>query len=461
MPATAAMAPLDRRVDQVGLRLKYVITGRGGMKYRKTSACVNHRPQRRKFIVSSLAMGLVMTVSLPSTLADKGVFAEYEDKEGVLKPRSQARALTLFLCGDVMTGRGIDQILPHPGNPILYERYMKSAFGYVALAEEANGSIPKPVEYAYIWGDALAELERRRPDVRIINLETAVTRSDEVEREKAVNYRMHPDNIASITAAKIDCCALANNHVLDWGYAGLAETLDTIKKAGIKATGAGPNIREARAPAILPVPQKGRVIVFSFGSETSGIPWNWAASANRPGVNLLPNFSEQTIQAIGDAVGQVKRANDIVVISIHWGGNWGYEVPTGHQVFAHRLIDEAGVDIIHGHSSHHVMGIEVYRQKLILYGCGDFLNDYEGISGHESYRGDLALMYFVDVDPRTGRLVDLYMIPMHIRRFRLNRASGDDASWLKDILNREGKKLGTGVELEADNMLTLRWASSN
>jgi poly-gamma-glutamate synthesis protein (capsule biosynthesis protein) len=104
---------------------------------------------------------------------------------------------------------------------------------------------------------------------------------------------------------------------------------------------------------------------------------------------------------------------------------------------------------------------EVYRRKLVLYGCGDFLNDYEGISGHESYRGDLALMYFVNVDPLTGNLSSLHMSPMQISRFRLNRVSEDDALWLEDILNREGKKFGTQVELEADNTLVLRWSGQD
>jgi poly-gamma-glutamate synthesis protein (capsule biosynthesis protein) len=423
----------------------------------------NKQRRRRRFILSALATGL--TAGLCSSRA---VSAAMDDKvfvknRGRNVPESQSNtgALALFLCGDVMTGRGIDQILPHPGSPILYEGYMKSALGYVALAEEANGPIPKPVEYSYIWGDALAELERRRPDACIINLETAVTRSDEVEKDKAVNYRMHPDNIACITAAKIDCCALANNHVLDWGYAGLVETLNTLKKAGIKAAGAGANIRKAQAPAILPVSEKGRVLVFSFGSETSGIPWSWAASSNRHGVNLLPDFSAKTVRAIGNVIDREKRTNDIAIMSIHWGGNWGYVAPAQHREFAHRLIDEAGVDIVHGHSSHHVMGIEVYRRKLVLYGCGDFLNDYEGISGHESYRSDLALMYFASVDLSTSHLASLHMTPMQIRRFRLNRASEDDAFWLKDILNREGKKFGTQVELEADNTLVLRWSGQD
>jgi poly-gamma-glutamate synthesis protein (capsule biosynthesis protein) len=93
--------------------------------------------------------------------------------------KAAAGMITLFLCGDVMTGRGIDQVLPHPNDPVLHEPYMTSAKGYVELAEEANGPIPKPVDYAYIWGDALRELEQRAPDVRINNLETSITRSED------------------------------------------------------------------------------------------------------------------------------------------------------------------------------------------------------------------------------------------------------------------------------------------
>ena len=69
-------------------------------------------------------------------------------------------AITIFLCGDVMTGRGIDQILPHPSDPTIYESYMKSAQGYVKIAEEVNGSIDFPVSFSYIWGNALKEMDR-------------------------------------------------------------------------------------------------------------------------------------------------------------------------------------------------------------------------------------------------------------------------------------------------------------
>jgi poly-gamma-glutamate synthesis protein (capsule biosynthesis protein) len=125
--------------------------------------------------------------------------------------------------------------------------------------------------------------------------------------------------------------------------------------------------------------------------------------------------------------------------------------------FAHKLIDEAGVDVIHGHSSHHVKGIEVYKGKIIIYGSGDFINDYEGIGGYEDYRSDLALMYFVSIDPLTGKLVSLQMTPMQIKHFKANRASLADVRWLREILIREGKKLGTRVEFNHENTLTLKW----
>ena len=138
--------------------------------------------------------------------------------------------MRLFLCGDVMTGRGIDQALPHPVHPNLYEPYVRDAREYVALSEKANGPIPRPLSFEYIWGDALRELERAEVDLRIANLETAVTSAETPWPEKGIHYRMHPQNIGCLTAAQISACALANNHVLDWGYDGLSETLKTLTR---------------------------------------------------------------------------------------------------------------------------------------------------------------------------------------------------------------------------------------
>jgi poly-gamma-glutamate synthesis protein (capsule biosynthesis protein) len=364
--------------------------------------------------------------------------------------------ITLFMCGDVMTGRGIDQILPHPSDPAIHEGYLKDARGYVEIAEKENGLIPRSVAPAYIWGDTLDELERVAPDLRIINLETSVTLSNDYWKGKEIHYRMHPENIECIRAARIDVCSLANNHVLDWGCSGLKETVGTLSKANLTGVGAGMNLNEAESPALMEIEGKGRVIVFSFGSPTSGIPLTWAASERRPGINLLRDFSDETGWTIRKKVRQVKRQGDIVVASIHWGGNWGYPIPSEEVEFAHRLVDEAGVDIVHGHSSHHIKGIEVYQGRLIVYGCGDFLNDYEGIGGYKYYRDDLGLMYFPSVDPSTGRLVELQMVPTQIKHFKVNRASAADALWLFNILSRESKRFGTRVKWDGEqNVLSL------
>jgi len=369
---------------------------------------------------------------------------------------SNPEAITIFMCGDVMTGRGIDQILPHPADPAIYESYMKSARGYVKIAENLNGPIDYPVSFSYVWGDATEELNRLMPDVRIINLETSVTKSNDYWKGKGINYRMHPENIPILKAAKIDVCSLANNHVLDWGYVGLRETLETLKNVNIKIAGAGRNFSEAQAPAVQEVPGKGRVIVFAFGSRTSGIPTGWAATDKKPGVNLLKEINDKTLRDIQEKIQRIKREGDVIVVSIHWGSNWGYGIPREQTVLAHRLIDEAGVDIIHGHSSHHVKGFEIYKDKLILYGCGDFINDYEGIGGHEQFRSDLSLMYFAKVDRLNGYLLGLQMTPTQMRRFRVNRASKVDTLWLKNTLNREGEKFGVKVKVNRDNRLTLQ-----
>ena len=370
---------------------------------------------------------------------------------------SQDSTISIFMCGDVMTGRGIDQILPHPVDPRIYEWFVTDARRYVLLAEQVNGPIPKPVPFEYIWGDALDSLRRLQPDVKIINLETSVTTCESFWPGKGINYRMHPGNIPALTAAGIDVCAVANNHVLDWGYEGLAETLGTLAEKGVLSPGAGHDLVTAAAPTTVTLSGKGRVHVFSFGHGSSGIPDEWAAGEERPGVNLLPDLTDETADLVGDRVRKVKERGDLAIASIHWGGNWGFEIPREQIAFAHRLIDNSGIDLIHGHSSHHVKGIEVYREKLIIYGCGDFLSDYEGISGYESYRGDLGLMYFACLEPAGGRLKELRLVPTRVRRFQVVRALAADRRWLRETLDREGRLFGNHLAEESDGTLVLRW----
>lgn len=364
--------------------------------------------------------------------------------------------LRLFLAGDFMSGRGIDQILPHPSVPTLYEPCVQDARDYVQLAECVSGLIARPVSFSYIWGDALAELERQRPQVRIINLETSVTRSDG-PWPKGINYRMHPDNVPCITAAGVDCCVLANNHVLDWGYAGLAETLQTLPGAGVKTAGAGADLAAAQAPAVMPMPDGGRVLLFAAATGDSGVPAAWAATPQQAGVHRLLDLSDASVDAVAGQIARSRRVGDLVLFSVHWGGNWGFELPAAQTRFAHALIDRAGVDIVYGHSSHHVKAIEVYHDRLVLYGCGDLLDDYEGIRGEEQFCGNLGFLYFPTLDPATGRLMALDLAPTRIHRLSIRRAAEVGQGWLYDTLSRECRRFGTAVDRRAEGCFSLRW----
>jgi len=406
---------------------------------------------RRRFLAWLAATSLANP-----TLSPRARAAGSESPMGVNSDGREA-VITLFLCGDVMSGRAIDQILPNHNRPQIHEPYLVDARDYIALAERVNGPIPRPVAFDYVWGDALAELSRMSPDARIVNLETAITTHDVFE-PKGINYRMHPANVGLLGVAGIDCCALANNHVLDWGDKGLADTLACLQGAEVRTAGAGRDLARAQAPAVIPIPGKGRVLVFAFGSEYSGIARDWAATQKRPGIDLLPDLSAATLAGIAERVGRTKQTGDIAVASVHWGGNWDYQIPAAQRRFAHGLIDQAGIDLVHGHSSHHVKGVEVYRGRPIIYGCGDFLNDYEGIRGHEEYRADLGLMYFPTLDIESGRLVRFELTATRIKRFRIQRADPAEAAWLAAVLDREGRPLGTGVVAVDGARLRLEWA---
>jgi poly-gamma-glutamate capsule biosynthesis protein CapA/YwtB (metallophosphatase superfamily) len=390
--------------------------------------------------------------------SDVGDMVKPDTRQECSEPEAR-RIMRLFLCGDVMIGRGIDQILAHPCDPSLHESHVQSAIDYVRLAEEANGPIPRHAGASYIWGAALDQWNLEKPDARIINLETSVTRSSDYVA-KGINYRVSPENADCLAAAAVDCCVLANNHILDWGYAGLSEALATLHRLGIRTTGAGHNLDEASVPVRLDFGDKGRILIFSFAVRSSGVPRGWAARSDLPGVNFLADLSATSIANIGALIARARQPADLVLVSIHWGSNWGYEIADAQRRFAHALIEDFGVSVVHGHSSHHAKGIEVYRNRLILYGCGDFLNDYEGIGGYGQYRGDLAVMYFVDLDAASAQLVRLEMVPLQIRNFRFAPPSRADVAWLQRRLDRECRKLGTEVALDAAGRFVLSRAHS-
>ena len=353
-----------------------------------------------------------------------------------------------------MTGRGIDQILPRRGDPTLRESVVSDARTYVRLAEQTNGPIPTPVEFAWPWGEALALLDEVHPDVRVINLETSITTSSEFAPRKAVHYRMHPDNIGCVTTIRPDVCALANNHILDFGYQGLADTLRVLAGAEIRCAGAGLGVGEADRPAIVGCPGAGPCgdLVGRRRNERHPLRVGGDRQPGRRGTTfrfVRPHRHGSRGPRIGREAAGRHRAGVGAL-----GFELGYEVDDGQIRFAHRLIDE-GVDVVHGHSSHHPRPIEVYREKLILYGCGDTVDDYEGIGTYEAFRHELRLLYFASIERSSGHLTALRMMPMRMRRMRLEYVPDEDAEWLRAAVERMSSRFETKVRGAADGALSI------
>ena len=196
-----------------------------------------------------------------------------------------------------------------------------------------------------------------------------------------------------------------------------------------------------------------RVLIVSVGMKSSGVYESWAAQRDRAGVWLVWDPSERdAADEVAAALLAHKRDGDVTIVSVHWGSNWGYAIEPSDIAFAHRLID-AGVDVVHGHSSHHPRPIEIYRGRPILYGCGDVIDDYEGIGGHESFRSDLRLLYLASTDSASGELISLHMIPLQVRQMRLERASQSDAEWLRTTIEHTSRRFEIRVEARPDGLL--------
>ncbi|MEU7767633.1 CapA family protein [Nocardia sp. NPDC049190] len=356
---------------------------------------------------------------------------------------------TVLLGGDVMLGRGVDQILPHPGRAMLRERWVDDARTYVELAERVHGAFARPVDFRWPWGDVPQILAQVDPEVRLINLETAITADGVFAPAKGIHYRMNPDNLPVLTVIAPVVCALANNHILDFGRDGLADTVGALDTVGVHRAGAGADLDHARAPAISVLDDGRRVVIASVAAGSSGVPEYWAADHGRPGLwRVGASPGARAADAVAAQLLAHKGDRDIAIVSIHWGPNWGYEVAPSETRFAHRLID-AGVDLVHGHSAHHPRPIEIYRGKPILYGCGDVIDDYEGIGGHERYRSDLHLLYLVSIDPGD---VEVRVIPLRVRHMRLESAARSESRWLCETIEHISRGFGTRVTRRPDDL---------
>jgi len=341
--------------------------------------------------------------------------------------------MRLLLFGDVMCGRAIQLTLPYQTEG--YENITDSvpAFYYLVSSLQNSFEVPKEEEInkirelnldgSYLW-DELLDYDFGE-DIRLLNIETAITLSIDKPEKKGITYHMNAENLVPLFTLwpKNYVFSLANNHALDFGVdAFLSETLEIFHELKIPYVGAQ-NILEYKD-----------IEIVAFGTGCSGVPSSWSKYISY----LPPITSDENVERGFHIIKRniQKRKKRLRVLSIHWGPNWAHE-SDGHEYrrrLAHKLIDELGFDLIYGHSSHHIRGLELYKGRLILYGCGDVINDYEEIGGHEEY-SKVGGVFVVDLR-RDGRLANLMLLPVKMQKLQLKvLRSKEERRELIEIIN--------------------------
>lgn len=320
---------------------------------------------------------------------------------------NQHEFLTIGISGDLMIGRMVNELLKdQPPN--------------------------------YIWGNLIPLL--KKTDINLINLEAALTTSDEIV-EKVFNFKSDPKNINVLIEGAISAVTLANNHVLDYSEKGLLETLQVLDNAGIAHVGAGKTAEDASRPAIL----TRRGIKIGILGYTDNEP-SWKAKDNKPGVS---HIDIGDFDAVKDHIITFRQEVDILIVTLHWGPNMRARPTNKFRAYAHQLID-LGVDIIHGHSAHIFQGVEVYKDKLILYDTGDFVDDY---MVDPLLRNDRSFFFIVEADKKYLR--SLRLIPTLISDCQVNHARDNDRKESIQRMKKLSSEFGTTL-IEENNELILK-----
>ncbi|GGG53302.1 capsule biosynthesis protein [Kocuria dechangensis] len=314
--------------------------------------------------------------------------------------------------------------------------------GDVMLGRLVNDRLRR-VGPAYPWGDVLPLLERA--SLRFANLECVIADDGPPWPRKTFHFRSDTKNVDVLRVARIDVVSLANNHTLDHGVPALREMLPVLDRHGILHAGAGLDAEAARRPAVCT--RDGTAVGFiAFTDNEPG----WAAGPGSPGVLHVPvDLGEARAQELLELIRQTRLRTGFLVVSAHWGSNWGSEVPEEHRAFAHALVD-AGADAVFGHSAHIFRGVEVYRGRPLVYSAGDFIDDY-AVDPEE--RNDQSFLFLLEVQDGLPRSLRLH--PTVIADFRAGLATADARS-IAARMQELSAELGTSFSwLDEERFLVL------
>lgn len=301
--------------------------------------------------------------------------------------------------------------------------------GDVMLGRLVNDQL-KVTDPSYVWGDVLPVLQQA--DLRFANLECVLADDGTPQPGKAFHFRSDRKNVESLKSAQIDVVSLANNHVLDFGAAALREALQTLDQHGILHAGAGVDLEAARRPAVAHLGS----IAVGFIAFTDNEP-DWEARENTPGIFYVP--VESGGRRAADLLNLVQETRDrvqLLIVSAHWGPNWGTEAPLSHQRLAKALIDQ-GADFVFGHSPHIFRGIGIHKGRPIVYSAGDFVDDY-AVDPKE--RNDQSFVFLLEATAGVPGILRLY--PTNIARFQTQLAHSDAWS-IAGRMQRLSNLLGT------------------
>jgi poly-gamma-glutamate capsule biosynthesis protein CapA/YwtB (metallophosphatase superfamily) len=316
------------------------------------------------------------------------------------------------LLGDVMLGRGVARRLG-------------------AVAPER------------LWSEEVAALSADC-DAVICNLECCISeRASPMESipGKRFFFRAPRAAVKALAAAGVRGVSLANNHALDHGAEGLADTLAELSAAGIAAAGAGPDTERAR-----------RGTVVAAGDFRIGLlavtdhPVQYAATQSSPGV-ALANLTSGLPDWIPAELTRLRADADAVVAFPHWGPNMTTK-PTRWQRRRARELVDAGADLVAGHSAHVFHGIERIEGHFVLYDLGGALDDY-AVDGR--LRNDLGILTLWR--PRSHPQLEL--IALRLGFCETAVARGPDADWIASRLAQACAALGTRVQRVSEERLVV------
>lgn len=315
---------------------------------------------------------------------------------------------------------------------------MKLLFiGDVMLGRLMNDRL-KDNSFSYPWGDTLDIFNS--VDVRFCNLECAISDKGEPWTQKVFYFRSDAKNVAVLKEAGIDCVSLANNHALDYGYEALWEMLDLLKAQKIHYAGAGKDNLHATRPAVFEV----QGLKIGFLAFTDNEP-TWEAKEAISGINYVPiSLSDKRYLELIETVKKTKSAVDILIVSAHWGPNWGYRPQEEHIPFAHGLID-SGADMIFGHSCHVYQGVEIYENCPIIYSAGDFIDDY-AVDPQE--RNDQSFIFVIELEKKKIQGMKLY--PTIIKNFQARHAKGEKGERIAQHMKQLCEDFNTIVRWNGD-----------